>query len=91
MEELPHHGAQLTRLKDSDTSQSMGIADIESMTIAERLQAIELLWTSVSRTDSQVSSPAWHRDVLDARRKKVEDGKGVFLSLTELRNRLGKA
>ena len=81
----------MTHHKDSDTSHSMGIAEIESMTVAERLQAIELLWTSVSRTDSQVSSPDWHRDVLDARRKKVEDGNGVFLSLTEVRNRLGKA
>lgn len=69
----------------------MGIAEIERMTVAERLQAIELLWTSVARTDSQVSSPEWHREVLDARRKKVEDGNGVFLSLQELRNRLAKA
>jgi hypothetical protein len=69
----------------------MSIAEIESMSVTERLQAIELLWTSVSRTESQISSPDWHGDVLDARREKVEAGQGVFLSLSELRNRLQKA
>ena len=68
----------------------MSIGEIESMTVTERLQAIELLWASVSRTQSQISSPAWHGDVLDAHREKVEAGQGVFLSLSELRNRLKK-
>jgi putative addiction module component (TIGR02574 family) len=69
----------------------MSIAEIESMTVTERLQAIEMLWTSVSRTESQISSPDWHGDVLNARREKVASGKGVFISLAELRNRLRKA
>ena len=69
----------------------MSIAEIESMTVTERLQAIELLWSSVSRSESQVSSPEWHGAVLDARRDKVEAGQGVFLSLSELRKRLQKA
>ncbi|MEI6082163.1 MAG: addiction module protein [Verrucomicrobiota bacterium] len=68
----------------------MSIAEIESMTVTERLQAIELLWTSVSQIETQVASPAWHGDVLDARRKKVEAGQGAFLSLSELRKRLQK-
>ncbi len=69
----------------------MSIVEIEKMTVPERLQAIELLWTSVSRSESQVSSPTWHGDVLNARREKVESGKGVFLSLQELRDRLKKS
>jgi hypothetical protein len=68
----------------------MSIAEIESMTVTERLQAIELLWASVSRIESQVSSPSWHGDVLSARRDKVQAGQGTFLSLSELRDRLRK-
>ena len=68
----------------------MSLAEIESMTVLERLQAIELLWTSVSRMESQVASPPWHWDVLNVRREKSEAGQAVFLSLSELRARLGK-
>ena len=69
----------------------MSIAEIESMTVTERLQAIELLWASVSRKESQVSSPSWHGNVLNARREKVENGQETFLSLSELRDRLRKS
>jgi len=68
----------------------MSITEIESMTVTERLQAIELLWVSVSRTESKVLSPSWHGNVLNARREKVETGQGTFLPLSELRDRLRK-
>ena len=63
-------------------------SDIERMSVEERLQAIEQLWDSVSRLGDAVASPAWHGDVLSARRAKVEAGGGQFLSIPELRARL---
>lgn len=63
-------------------------SEIERMSVEERLQAIEQLWNSISRLDDAVSSPAWHGEVLSARRAKVEAGEGQFLSLSELRDRL---
>lgn len=64
-------------------------SEIERMSAAERLQAIELLWSSISCSGNSVDSPAWHGDILAARRAKVDAGEGRFLSLTELRSRLG--
>jgi putative addiction module component (TIGR02574 family) len=64
--------------------------EIERMSITERLQTIELLWNSIARSDTSISSPSWHQDVLSARRAKVESGEGHFLSISELRNRLNK-
>ena len=58
------------------------------MSVTERLEAIELLWTSMIRSQTDVSSPSWHADVLEARRKKVAAGEGTFLSIAELRARL---
>jgi putative addiction module component (TIGR02574 family) len=63
-------------------------AEIERMSVEERLQTIELLWNSIARLDDPVLSPAWHGEVLSARRAKVEAGEGQFLSLSELRDRL---
>jgi hypothetical protein len=66
-------------------------SDIERMTVEERLQAIELLWTSISRMDDSVRSPDWHGEVLAARRAQVNAGEGQFLSMSQLRERLKSA
>ena len=65
-------------------------ADVEQMSLEERLQAMELLWASLSRTPDQVPSPTWHREVLAARLAKVERGEGEFLSIEQLKERLQK-
>lgn len=69
----------------------IGRSEIERMSVEERLQAIEQLWDSLSRLDDAVPSPAWHGEVLAARRASVEAGEGEFLSVAELRERLKRA
>ncbi len=63
-------------------------SEIKSMSLTERLQAMELLWRSLSDSENKVPSPGWHGGVLSARLSKVEAGEGKFLSLTELKSRL---
>jgi hypothetical protein len=65
-------------------------ADIEKMSLDERLQTMELLWTSLARTPDAVPSPAWHGEVLAARRAKMERGDAEFLTIPELKERLQK-
>ena len=65
-------------------------ADIERMSIAERLQTVELLWDSLAQTPEAVPSPAWHGEVIAARLAKIERGEGKFLTLAELKERLQK-
>jgi len=64
--------------------------EIERMSIAERLQTMELLWRSMSGKPTKLTSPAWHKKVLSQRLAKVEAGKGQFLTLTQLKQRLAK-
>ena len=40
---------------------------LEKMTLAEKLLAMEELWEDLSR-DEKFESPAWHGEVLEARR-----------------------
>ncbi|HEY8902843.1 MAG TPA: addiction module protein [Chthoniobacterales bacterium] len=68
----------------------LATAEIERMSVTERLQAIELLWTSVVASNATVSSPSWHQEVLSVRRAKVNSGEGRFLSISELRARLNQ-
>lgn len=63
----------------------MNTADIKKMSRTERLAALEALWDSLLDEESQIESPQWHRDVLEKRRKKIEDGQAEFISLAKLR------
>lgn len=65
-------------------------AEIERMSMAERLQAMELFWRSMTREPDKLESPAWHGEVLAQRLAKVEAGKGHFLTLAELDERLAR-
>jgi putative addiction module component (TIGR02574 family) len=60
---------------------------IERMSLAERLQAMELLWRSMAAEPDKLESPGWHKKILAKRLAKVEAGKGEFLTLAQLKNR----
>jgi putative addiction module component (TIGR02574 family) len=64
--------------------------EIERMSLAERLQAMELLWRSMAAAPDKLESPSWHKKVLQQRLAKVEAGKGEFLTLSQLKKRLAK-
>jgi putative addiction module component (TIGR02574 family) len=51
----------------------------------EKLRVMEALWDDLSKDPEQVESPDWHRDVLEERKKKIENGQAEFISLDKLR------
>ncbi len=63
----------------------MNTNEIEGMSIAERIQAMEAIWASLLKSDSDMESPDWHQDVLAERRKQIDDGSAEFVSLAELK------
>ncbi len=65
-------------------------ADIERMSLSERMEAMEILWRSISKEPGRVVSPAWHGEVLQRRRAKIESGNAKFLTVAQLKKRLGK-
>ena len=65
-------------------------ADIEQMSLEERLQTMELLWASLARAPEAVPSPDWHGEVIATRLAKIKRGEGEFLTIDELKERLHK-
>jgi hypothetical protein len=65
-------------------------AEIEQMTLAERMEAMEILWRSLSREPDSVVSPPWHGEVLQQRLAKIKSGKAKFLTVAQLKKRLAK-
>ena len=65
---------------------------LAQMSLDDKLQAMELLWADLSQNPEQVTSPAWHGEVLRSRREQVQHGKASFQSwdaaIGELRSEL---
>jgi len=63
-------------------------SDIEKMSLPDRLEAMELLWDSISENPEKIDSPDWRREILNKRESKVNSGKAQYLTLSELKDRL---
>lgn len=68
----------------------LAASEIENMSLAERLQAMEMLWASLANTPEQVASPDWHGAVIAERIREYESGSAQSLSLEQLKERLRK-
>lgn len=68
---------------------------IESLTSAERLELMEVLWNGISQDASGYASPAWHLEALRASEQAVAEGRATFTDWpeaeAELRRKLGLA
>lgn len=58
-----------------------------SMTTAQKLEAMEQLWTSLQTADD-FAPPEWHRAILLERQKRMDRGEATFSTVDEVRARL---
>ncbi|MBI4619053.1 MAG: addiction module protein [Desulfobacterales bacterium] len=63
----------------------MNTIEIKKMSTIERLQAMESLWNSLMDEEPEIESPEWHQDILEKRKRKIDNGKAEFISLEELK------
>lgn len=52
---------------------------LDEMTLADKLEAMEKLWADISKQPNELPSPEWHREVLEERRRSVEERRVSFL------------
>ena len=63
----------------------MGILEIQEMTRLEHLQAMEMLWDSLCNDEAGSTPPEWHKEVLAARKQKIDSGKAKLLPLAQVK------
>jgi len=61
---------------------------ISTMSTAEKIAAMEELWTALQQDADSVSPPEWHAKVLAERQARIDKGETSFLTLEEIRSRL---
>ncbi len=59
---------------------------LEQMTVEDKLQAIEEIWTDLAGTPEDIPSPSWHADVLRTREQRISEGTSDFLDIAEAKN-----
>ena len=53
--------------------------NLKEMTIEEKLKTMEMLWDDICRNVPDLSSPAWHEQILKKREEKIKKGKEKIL------------
>lgn len=67
----------------------MSIAEIRQLPLAEKLQIMEAIWDDFRAQAEQVPVPAGHKELLDERRKAVEEGREGVLDWDSIKDSLG--
>jgi len=52
---------------------------LDRMTLAEKLMAMEALWDSLCRDESQIPVQEWHKELLDERQRQIDAGEAKFI------------
>ena len=56
---------------------------IQELGFEQKLALMESIWTDLSRNESEIPLPAWHKDVLDERQRLLDRGESVPMSLED--------
>ncbi len=63
---------------------------LESMSVAEKMQLLESVWSSLCKNPGDVRSPEWHEQVLAERTRRLESGEATISSWADAKERLQK-
>ena len=69
----------------------MSLAEIATLTLHEKLQIMEAIWADLRTRAENFDVPKEHRDLLDARRKRVASGESALLDWEHVKHSIGQA
>jgi len=61
---------------------------LDKMTNLDKIATIEKLWDDLCRDPEAISSPTWHKDVLEAREKEINEGRAKFTSFEQAKEKI---
>lgn len=61
---------------------------LKEMSVPEKLEVIERVWESLRGEEKNFESPAWHNELLAARKKMHAEGKTKFSAWPEAKERI---
>ena len=61
---------------------------LDKMTSLDKIAVMEKLWDDLCRDPEAIPSPNWHKEVLEAREKEVNEGKAKFISFDQAKAKI---
>jgi len=61
---------------------------LDTMSVGEKLQVVEAVWSSLCTTPADVVSPEWHSEVLAERKPRLESGEATVSEWEVAKKRL---
>jgi len=61
---------------------------LDTMTVEDKLRAMEDIWADLRRQPDDIPSPEWHHDVLSDRERKRKDGSLLYTDWTAAKERI---
>lgn len=52
---------------------------LKKMSTEEKIQTMEIIWDDLCKNADKLSSPLWHRDVLQVREERIKQGDDKFV------------
>jgi putative addiction module component (TIGR02574 family) len=65
--------------------------DLETMTVEEKIQAMEMIWDDLCHNAHSTISPEWHKEELDARECNVNAGNDTFIDWETAKKQINQA
>ncbi|QIF05797.1 addiction module protein [Roseimicrobium sp. ORNL1] len=66
-------------------------SEIKQMTLPEKLELLEAVWSEIASDPDQVEVPQWHKDILDERQRAFEEGRDKAIDWEEAKRQIEKA
>jgi hypothetical protein len=66
-------------------------AEVRQWPLSEKLALFEILWAELSADPDEIEVPGWHREVLDARQARLEQGRARVLDWEEAKEQIRRA
>jgi hypothetical protein len=63
-------------------------AQIPSLSLADKLNAMEALWTSLHQTIEDSAPPDWHRELLEQRMNLISSGQAIYEDWSDVKKEL---
>jgi putative addiction module component (TIGR02574 family) len=61
---------------------------LDKMTSRDKIAMMERLWDDLCQDPESIPSPSWHKNVLDEREQRINEGKVEFTALDKAKKRI---
>ncbi|MCF6209309.1 MAG: addiction module protein [Gammaproteobacteria bacterium] len=61
---------------------------LDTMSVEEKLQAMESIWDDLCKKADSLSSPPWHEKILNEREGRLKRGEDQFVDWEEAKNNI---